>query len=189
MKKIKVENICLHDKFTDHNKIKETLLNLISKAENTELYEVLENKTTMSINKCDWSISSDQNRKWVNFFAPYLRDNFDRFFKELGFLNNYIIKNLWFQQYVPGDKHGWHVHADNYTGVYYLNFDGVDKTQLINPYDKAVIDIEAKEGDLIIFPSSVVHRCPTVSANKTIISFNVEIQGFTKELKEYLKER
>ena len=118
-----------------------------------------------------------------------MRDNFDRFFKELGFLNNYIIKNLWFQQYVPGDKHGWHVHADNYTGVYYLNFDGVDKTQLINPYDKAVIDIEAKEGDLIIFPSSVVHRCPTVSANKTIISFNVEIQGFTKELKEYLKER
>ena len=81
------------------------------------------------------------------------------------------------------------MHADNYTGVYYLNFDGTDKTQLINPNDKAVIDIEAKEGDLIIFPSSVVHRCPKVSVDKTIISFNVEIQGFTKELKEYLKER
>ena len=189
MKKIKIENICLHDQFTDHSKIKQTVLNLINKAESFKLDEVLEDKTTMSINKSDWDISSDQNRKWVNFFSPYLRDNFDRFFKELGFLNNYVIKNLWFQQYVPGDIHNWHVHADNYTGVYYLNFDGTDKTQLINPYDKAVIDIEAKEGDLIIFPSSVVHRCPKVSVDKTIISFNVEIQGFTKELKEYLKER
>ena len=74
-------------------------------------------------------------------------------------------------------KHGWHTHAQNYTGVYYVKFSNKDaKTELIDPFsqDKKII-INAKEGDIVIFPSYVIHRATEQKENseKIIISFNI----------------
>ena len=90
-----------------------------------------------------------------------------------------MIKKLWFQQYVQNDYHGWHIHGDNYTGVYYLDFPkGSSKTELIDQKDiNKKITVNAKEGDIIIFPSFIIHRSPKIKENikKTIISFNIEM--------------
>ena len=32
-----------------------------------------------------------------------------------------VIHNLWYQQYLEGDTHGWHIHGSHFTGVYYLS--------------------------------------------------------------------
>jgi len=101
------------------------------------------------INKLDWSKNLNYNREWI--------------------------------QYVKNNTHTWHVHGENYTGVYYLEFPkDSPKTELVDQLNlnKKII-IEAVEGDVVIFPSFIIHRSPKVISDlrKTIISFNLH---FTK---------
>ena len=191
IKKINIDSVCLHDRFLDHENIKDKLLKKINNAmhytasqkkheHNIELQNI--------ISKTDWKLAEDESREWVNFFTPYMRKNFDKFLNELGYNNDYIIQRLWFQHYFESDIHNWHTHEGNMTGVYYLKFDGTDKTQLLNPLDNKLIEIYAKEGDLIMFPSHIIHRCPKVKNEKIIISFNLEIGTFSKDYKKFLKE-
>ena len=52
------------------------------------------------------------------------------------------------------------------------------KTEYINPLDKNDIRFfDVQEGDLILFPSHLVHRAPVVKDDiiKTIISFNLDV--------------
>ena len=93
---------------------------------------------------------------------------------------------MWFQQYNKNGKHGWHTHAENYTGVYYVKFSKDSaKTELINPFsqNKKII-INAKEGDIVMFPSYVIHRAPEQLNNseKIIISFNINFLKILPEL-------
>jgi len=192
MIKTKIENVCLQDKFKGHHKIKDNLIKKIL-SENkvdrlTEGKKKFENILPMSINRSDWNNSENQDREWVKYFAPYLRINFDDMLSELGIDSNYRIDRLWFQHYIKSDIHDWHIHGGNYTGVYYVKFDGVNKTQLINQFDNSLIDIEAEEGDIIIFPSNVIHRFPRVTNEKIIVSFNLDIVNFTKEYVKFMKE-
>jgi len=183
MKKIKIESVCLHDNFEGHGEIKEKLIDLVLQADAKKLEDEDNN-----IKRTDWGTSSNQNREWVNYFTPHLRKNFDRMLDKIGFGIDYIIKSLWFQHYIKSNKHDWHTHSSNFTGVYYLKFDGKDKTQLLNTYDNELINIDSKEGDLIIFPSSIVHRCPIVKNEKIIISFNFEVSSFTNKFKQFMKD-
>jgi hypothetical protein len=53
--------------------------------------------------------------------------------------------------------------------------EGAPKTQLLNPMNqKEIIELDVKEGDVLTFPSFILHRAPNVESNivKTIISFN-----------------
>ena len=80
-----------------------------------------------------------------------------------------------FQQYEKNSKHGWHIHGRNYTGVYYLQFDGTAKTQVWN---NEIMNLNCEEGDIVMFPSFMIHRAPPVQNDKTktIISFNIEFK-------------
>ena len=43
---------------------------------------------------------------------------------------------MWYQQYLNGDTHGWHIHGQHFTGVYYLEFpDGCSKTEVCSPFN------------------------------------------------------
>ena len=80
--------------------------------------------------------------------------------KKIG-LSQVQIFELWFQQYGKGDTHGWHVHGHNFTGVYYLEFGkNSPKTQIVEPLSLKIIDVDVKQGDVIIFPSMFIHRAP-----------------------------
>ena len=191
MIKYKIQDFCLQDKFVDHDKIKFNLIDLINLAESDVLEEKQEkwkDVIPMLINRSDWSKANDFKRGWAKYLLPYLRNNFNRMLKEIGFENTSTIDKVWFQHYVKSDIHDWHIHGGNYTGVYYVKFDGVDKTQILNPFDKKLINLEAEEGDIVIFPSTVIHRCPRVTNEKLIVSFNFELGDFTNELQQYMKE-
>ena len=48
---------------------------------------------------------------------------------------NVQLNDVWYQQYLEGDSHGWHVHSDHFTGVYYLEYPrGCSKTEICSPY-------------------------------------------------------
>ena len=108
---------------------------------------------TDSISKLDWDLSANPHRPWVKIFLPVFLENLQEIIISLGYLK-LNIKNVWYQQYLEGDTHGWHIHGEHFTGVYYLEFpEGCSKTEIVSPYDLKVTKIDVVEGDFVIFPA------------------------------------
>ena len=163
-------NEVLLTRVESHNDIKETLLNLI----NTQFSETDKNESD-SVTRLDWTQSEDFDREWVKYFMPHFKTTYQKLVNELGY-KSFALTGMWFQQYEHNDVHEWHIHSDNYTGVYYLEMPNPVKTQI---YDGEVKDLPVAEGDLVIFPSCAIHRAPVnvAKTRKTIISFNVNFDG------------
>ena len=84
----------------------------------------------------------------------------------------------WFQQYYANAAHHWHNHSDcQFTNVYFLELPNEDyKTEIIG-LEGELFSYEAKEGQMITFPSYLQHRSkPNGNGRKTIISFNSSYQ-------------
>ena len=170
--------------FDNHLNLKNNLLSLIdqSKTKYTKTgYEDV-------FHKLDWDQSSDFERPWVKYAGQHIHDHLVKMVSKIGF-KTIKIHELWFQQYENQGTHGWHIHANNFTGVYYLEFDNHQYTQLLDPLnlDRA-ISLKVVEGDFIVFPSHVIHRSGVNETNKkrTIISFNFDVKEIQEDL---LKER
>ncbi len=107
-------------------------------------------------------------------------------------LKDFHIRAMWFQQYGKNGTHGWHVHEQNYTGVYYLELPkSAPLTELIDPTNiKNRFKIKAKEGDIVLFPSFVIHRSGKMKTKnrKTIVSFNLEFQHIDKQVLKIIKD-
>jgi hypothetical protein len=185
MKIIKLDSICLINKFEKHSIFKQDLLNFFKLEKN--FIEKKDQYYTDNIHRLDWYKSSNFKRDWVQLIIKDLQNYFENCLKTLNF-GKVVIDNLWFQQYEQNGTHGWHIHGSNYTGVYYVDFEkNYAKTELINPIDDKKITIDAEEGDIIIFPSFIIHRSPSQKINKTktIISFNLSFYDISNE---YLKK-
>lgn len=174
IKQIKLDSFYLIDKLEEHNKVKKNLVNLINKSDAGSLTAYKQFKD--NIHNVDWNQATNFNRDWVKILKPYLQKQFDNYGKFMGFEKS-IIKELWFQKYKKTGKHGWHIHGGTFTGVYYLQFTNkCAKTELIDPLSKKVITINAKEGDVVLFPSYIIHQAKEQknSKEKIIVSFNIE---------------
>jgi hypothetical protein len=184
MKKIKLETPCLVFKFKEHNKIKKKLMSLINNSKDYSLNNKNEYYSDL-IHSLDFKNSSDHSREWVIYLRKYLEKYFLKAANKLGY-QNIDVKNIWFQKYKKGGQHGWHIHGENYTGVYYLNFSkNSAKTELIEPFSQnKKIKINLFEGDIVMFPSYVVHRATEQKElfNKVIISFNIEFKDILPTL-------
>ena len=184
----------LKNKLKENSKIKKELLELIDKQKSGKL-EQDDEYFTDSISRVDWDKRHDTEREWVKLVGPYLQKHFIEEVKKIG-LSKVQIFDLWFQQYAKGDTHGWHVHGHNFTGVYYLEFGkNSPRTQIVEPLSLRVLDVDVKQGDVIIFPSMFIHRAPPskTKKRKTIISFNFNADyvedNFLKILKEHASNR
>jgi len=160
-------------KFPYHDKIKSELLQLIDISESTSVVDI---GCDTNITRADWHNAQDFKRTWTAFLIQYLTNPVLEMYKELGY-DGYTLHELWYQQYYKNSKHGWHTHSANFTNVYYLELpDSVPKTKIVSPYDqKTIIEVDVKEGDILIFPSFVVHKAPVNLTNdrKTIVSYNI----------------
>ena len=160
--------------FLQHHTIKNDLIDLIEKTKTAKPLTVAVN----TVSKCDYDWSKDTERPYFKKLIPHLGKHLKDVFKHLGF-GTCTIKNLWFQRYIKNDIHNWHVHGDcQWTAVYYVELpkDENLRTQIIQPFDqKSKIDMPIKEGDILIFPSHVLHRGPRNKTHKRkiIISFNM----------------
>jgi len=179
-----LESFYLTFPFEEHGNLKQSLLSAIELQESQSLIQASEYYTD-NINKLDWSERLNYNRDWVSLFMPVANSLLTVVSNALGYQKAEIIE-LWFQQYVENNTHGWHIHGRNFTGVYYLEFpEHSPVTQLINPLSQSeLITPTVKEGDIIIFPSYTIHRAPIIKHNlrKTIISFNLNFYDIHPEL-------
>jgi len=175
---------CNIQKFNEHDILKNELLKLIKEQNDKPLIRKNDYYGD-NVTHYDWPKNEDFNRPWVKLFYPFFLNHVNNVAISLGFIN-IIPRAFWYQQYMKNDTHKWHVHGNNYTGVYYLELDKQSPTtELINPTNHTeIIKIDAEEGDIVIFPSFVKHRGPLITNDKrkTIISFNYDFERIDLEL-------
>ena len=169
-----LDSFYLTFQFADHLAMKSTMLNLLAE-QSPESLIIKNDYYGDNITKLDWSLATDFSRPWVEYFKPKLDALLNDVAKVCGYIDCQI-NDIWFQQYQESDTHGSHTHGSNFTGVYYLDLpDLAPKTQLVNPFNQEQILVpKVTEGDILIFPSYVMHRAPRIkeNINKTIVSFN-----------------
>ena len=92
---------------------------------------------------------------------------------------------IWFQQYFQNTDFGWHQHNGHWAVVYYLELPEISEaTEFLN------YDMQLKEGQLIFFPTFLVHRSPIIKSNtrKTIIATNVSYKVDRELIEKYGEE-
>ena len=176
MKKIRVDDCICHSKIKDHSKIRDSILYEILRSKSDSL-KVTDRYYSDSISRLDWSLARDlSSRKWVSILLPSFMDEVTRVMGSMAY-NEVELFEMWYQQYLKGDKHGWHIHGQHYTGVYYLEYPkGCSKTEVCSPFNFNKKQLDVEEGDIIIFPAHFIHRgLPNSNFRKTIISFNFDV--------------
>lgn len=175
MQKKHLDSFFSISKFKYHEQVKHCLLDLILNSESESPYFPA---AEVNISRCDWHLSTKFDRNWFQFFKKFLFEHLLETYNELGY-DGFTLHEIWFQQYLKNSGHGWHTHSGNFTSVYYLELPvDAPKTQIVAPYDqKTIFNVDVSEGDILIFPSYVIHR--TLANNsinrKTIISFNTNV--------------
>jgi len=90
------------------------------------------------------------------------------------------VTKLWYQQYKKGDFHAAHNHGGtNFSSVLYVELPENTQTSFYFDYEQTQeYKLDVKEGDYIIFPSSIVHESKPLELDetKTIISYNLSIE-------------
>ena len=181
MKKIQIDDCICHSKIKNHFKIKDDILSEIDKCDDDSLSST-DSYYSDSISKLDWSKASDTERPWVKIFVPEFCEDIKEIISSMCYYK-ISIKHMWYQQYLEGDTHGWHIHGQHYTGVYYLEFpEGSSKTEICSPFSLNKKQIDVKEGDFIVFPAHLIHRgLPNKTMRKTIVSFNFDVIANTND--------
>lgn len=156
--------------FSLHNILKQKLLELIDSS------NLVESITTANdnITKTDFNYSENYDRNYLNLCKPYIIDCISQKFKHYN-TNGLAFGNFWFQQYHENDFHDWHIHKNcHWTNIYFLELNTKSQLTQIRDLSGSLIAYEAKEGDIISFPSFLYHRSSQITDNlrKTIISFN-----------------
>ena len=127
--------------------------------------------------KSDYFLPKDTHRGYLDYFySDVIPSSLEKVGKDLGLTPMEIhIHNGWFQQYTDGGQHSWHNHTDcQFANVYFLELpDEEYKTEIVDE-NGDIIEFAVKEGDVLSFPSWMLHRSkPNFSKHrKSIISFN-----------------
>ena len=141
-------------------------------------------RTKTTIGKLDWFRSKDfENRPWVNLCWDMVTSKLNSMiYKQYG-LNGIDMNDFWFQQYVTGNAHGWHIHSQNFTGVYYLELPENDDNETKILSGNEMLTPEVKEGDICLFPSFAIHSAPKITSTKrkTILSYNFDMMEITSK--------
>ena len=89
------------------------------------------------------------------------------------------IMHMWFHQMSNADYIDWDNHQYcQWSAVYFVEVPGQEYvTEFLNPEDCMVIQPKAEAGDMLIFPSWMLHRAPKMntSKRKTVIAWNMDI--------------
>tara|TARA_R100001082_G_C4284810_1_gene125529 strand:+ start:59 stop:619 length:561 start_codon:yes stop_codon:yes gene_type:complete len=184
MRKVRVDDCICHGKLVDHDRVRNIILDKIEN--DLHIETVGKNSftdrnppypTNDKISKLDWTKANDFKRPWVKVFKPNFDITINNFISDLGYYK-FNVDKMWYQQYSKEDEHQWHIHGGHYTGVYYLEFPkGSGKTELRSPFNFKTHVVNAKEGDIIMFPAHWIHRgSPNGQYRKTIVSFNFDLE-------------
>ena len=94
-------------------------------------------------------------------------------------VSSFSITGSWFQQYHNNDFHGWHMHSNSNISISYLLEldDSAYSTEFVDIERNQTFQLDVCEGDVIIFPSHIMHRSPLIRSDnrKTTIAINLNL--------------
>ena len=163
--------------FPLHNKLKTSLLTSIQysvgKGYDADEFD--------RITKTDYYEHLDLDQKtYLRLLHSNLTDFYDVMSQKYCLLD-FSLYNGWYQQYYNLDTHHWHTHSrSNVSMVYYLELDGPEhSTEFWCPETRKKFQLDAKEGDIVVFPAYQAHRSPPIQSDnrKTIISCNYNFES------------
>lgn len=113
-----------------------------------------------------------------------LLEEINLFKKEIGI--NFFSREVWFQQYNHNMNHAVHTHGSmGFSSVCFIEYDKDNHkpTTFVSPFGNYITgeleryEPDVEEGDIIFFPSNLLHYAPTnlSKITRTIISFNLHI--------------
>ncbi len=129
---------------------------------------------------------NNQRPPYFSYVVDALSGPLNDFFDNLG--QKLEFGDLWFQQTKNYQRHSLHNHGSHgFSVIWYLEFDPDVHypTKFYSPFPSALNrfsigekEIDTKEGDLVIFPSFLLHeQRPSFSdKRRTIVSFNLKEQ-------------
>ena len=153
----------------------------------------------------NWKIKKKQLLDLFNSFKPRVVDNvitspldiktnilskeIELFEKDVGF--NLISSEVWFQKYESSMDHAVHNHGPGgFSSVCFIEYDKHNHkpTTFISSFGNYITgeleryQPDVEEGDIIFFPSNLLHYAPTnlSKITRTIISFNLDIDHKNK---------
>ena len=160
---------CIVASFPYHKQIKDQLLFLISKSPSRFLDDGL---------LTDWKMENSELPQYFQFFEQFATVFYQEIFTKVFKLDNISKINIssWFQQYTQNSYHSTHFHgSSDYSSVYFLDLPNKDPTVFYNQYHNTYQTVDAKEGDIIIFPSIHLHTS-LPSNQKTVIAMNFRLE-------------
>ena len=183
--RVRFDSYMLRSSLAKHKRIKSKLLKLINKSPAEENGRIVDEYYNDNITRNYFNSGDDFTRPWIKYFFKYLKEYLMSVSHELGY-GEIRINRVWFQQYDKDSLHNWHLHENNYTGVYYLDMPkGSAPTEFINPSNfKEKFINHGQEGDIISFPCYIIHRAAQqkVKGRKTIISWNLDFEKIRPDL-------
>jgi len=124
----------------------------------------------------DWLIDKEVSRPYLDYFYNnVIEPTLIKIGEDLRLGPvNCEVRNAWFQQYEEFGVHQWHNHAGTqFANVYFLELPDGEYVTEIQGLNKKLIKYSAKEGDVITFPSWLLHRSkPNGKGRKSVIAFN-----------------
>ena len=175
MNVIQLNTLGFIQKIKEHEEFKKYMLDYINER-NSDTIE-----SYGHVSYTDWNHNTNVNRQYVTKIGKILQPYLNNVAKKLK-ATEVIVSNIWFQHYEKDSGHNWHYHTEsNWSAIYYIDLpDIVLKTQLFDLHENKILsNTNIEEGDLFIFPSTILHRSPVNRTNntKTVISFNLNFDG------------
>ena len=131
--------------------------------------------------------------KYLSLVTEEIYPALDGMFLELQKLSNNFktpkistVTNIWYNHYETNNNQEVHSHSiktANFSGIYILNLNEENKTVFYS-YNTSIVDMglsskqlkEAKEGDIIIFPSNLLHYVLPCEQTRDSIAFNISCE-------------
>lgn len=94
---------------------------------------------------------------------------------------NLQLPDVWYNYY-DNAGHYQEVHdhrPSKFSGIYFLELEGINTTTFYNRHENLMFDCykradDVQEGDVILFPSTLLHYVNPVKGKKITISFNID---------------
>lgn len=138
----------------------------------------LHNKTDNQDHITDYHIRPELARSYEPLIMPIVINHMRAFESSYGFGGIKLVA-LWFQKYLVGGHHTWHVHPDcHFTNIFYIKLpSALAVTQIKNPFDNNnIMNISAEEGEILTIPAFFPHCAPLITiGEKIVVAFNTSI--------------
>lgn len=152
--------------FSKHSEYKDRILEIIAS-------DTPGPKVTASVYKSDYDGKVRSRSAYWDLIQAAVSQEVDQALA--GFSWKCEIIGAWYQQYLKMDVHGWHTHPYcNISGVYYVELPFTTETVFIDPFTQKPTRFSVTEGDIILFPSFILHKSPVnrTADRKTVIAMN-----------------